>query len=1375
MKNNKHEDYKLIYSPRTSLNNEKLTEEKLYNELSKSFDPYTVKILKRHFKEHLGVLDRDLFIGILKEHLLTWYPDLPNREDVLIRLLIRLFNEIDLDSDHYLTWDEFSNYIIHVTNSKKIEYSVYNLQQYLLSKDSFEFLDNKNKRYMENKNDNDYISNVINYCFYINKLKSIGLCHEGSNKIIFYNIITLKKFGFFIDLLLTQNEIDKYEINELEQKTEERLREQEEKIEKLLIKKKDVIKMRNEIRKSSISNKNEKITTNSVEKEKDNYEPIKLQKRVMHIINTCFVDDYDVLFISTTNNKISAWKFDNKFNCFNNINVITSNESEFIFQKEEIKIPIFSTELPQYTMCFDSSTNHLYTGQKDGKILKWEMTSLKPVDILDIEKDKQIIAKNQINLPNINKFQKTLETNSNINDENNNELNKKNILIQDKKRESVSCLLLLKGLRLLCSAYFTGNLILWDTITKKPKKIFNDQKTGIYHVIFDSKKNYLYTCGFEHDIFVYDPYSNANAAYKLKGHNGSVNSISLNSNLNELVSIDILGTIKIWDTNKFVCFQTININEKILLEQNNVKREDQLFELFSSNKKKNLTSNIYIQALPFVNKILVYGDRLILYEKGETSNPLLTDSCMILGCIYNKILNNIITFSSKSVKFWNIFNGKLEKVYNDLVIISEITSYAVDDEFKRFYLGDSGGKIKSFYLSSGEFLKEFESHKDEISFIFSLRKYNFLITSSKDLCIKIHKLNDLNNNNSVLNEFYPCREDGSPFQDKNLLNNISVNKEKGLLLISLTNGWIVDYNLENFRFLLNLNPNYSESIRNSIISNVLDIKEFGIILVTLENGEKYFLLNEYNKFFDQYNIYKFGNFLEDNNNFNQENNKNNDNNKKNIVICSVYCHEEYKLFTGDHFGFISCYDLSVFKNLFSQNYNKNEIFNILKNININLIYRKQTHKESVTSIDIPFGLKPKILLSISTDRTVHLINYYTGEYIDALRVISIKYEAFPVAIKYYKKNPFVSKDNTLIDKEKYKEEKEEEKQINNYIKKYYENKLTKEDKKPENVLYRYFLEQNKKPIKPKISYDNDKDNNDIDAVSYAYDLINYEIKTKFNNTILYGQKLFPYCSTAWKYNLDVSNLIKDGNTDLEKIKKKIKNVENEIRESEKYFEKISINDKNYLPKYMKNLKQEDKEQINEIIFNKINTFNLAVTRKNTIKNEIQSILLKSEKKKNPNISIMISNEQNNFQKNNIYTENNLKSANEKKFNYNKLPVLKNKKSIKSIEVIKKNNKNYFSEKKRKEDKNKLTISQNENQKNLKVNKYNKILERNKYRVINLSKDYNDKRFLGFKNEFNEKYNEFKIPFDLLLKRNKNDTKLVNKLSFNNNNNITKEE
>ena len=1392
MNNVKHEDYKLVYSPRTTLYNQRVVEEKLYNELSKSFDPYTVKILKRHFKEHFGLLDKELFIGILKEHLLTWYPELPNREEILIRLLIKLFNKIDLNSDHVLSWDEFSNYIIHVTNSKKLEYSVYNLQQYLLSKDSFEFFENKNKGFMQNKNDPNYVSGNVSYCFYINKLRCIGILYEGTNKIVFYDTFTTEKYGFIIDLFLTQNEIDKYEINELEEKTEERLREQEEKIEKLLNKFGDIKKIdtKNDTKNdTSVNNKtikSEKESNNNSNNNKK-FEFNSKNRRKMHIINTCFADDYDLLFISTTNNKISSWRFDNKFNCFNNVNLISSNELDFSFQKDEIKIPIFSTLLPQYTMCFDNSTNNLYSGQKDGKILKWEMTSIKPVEILDIEKDKQPLSKSKISLPLIlSKFSKSTETTIynnnplNSNDDNNNELNKKLKINQEKKRESVSCLLILEGLRLLCSAYFTGQLVLWDTISKKPKKRYNDQQTGIYQVVFDTKRNYLYTCGFEHDIFVYDPYSNNKAIYKLKGHNGSVNSISLNPKINELVSIDILGTIKIWDTSKLICFQTININERILLEQNGVRKEEELFELFSSNKKKTLSSNIYIEALPYINKLLVYGEKFALYEKGDTTDPLLTDTFMVLGCSYNKMLNNIITFSNRSVKFWNILTGKLEKVYNDLVIISEITAYCIDEEFKIFYLGDSNGKTKSYYLSSGEYLKDYEQHKEEISYIFSTKKYNYVITCSKDLCIKIHKETEFNI--VVVNEFYPTGLNNSPFLEKNLLKKVSLDEKKSLLLVSLTNGWIINYDIDHFKFLFNLNPSYSESIRSIRISNVLDILEFDIIFIAFENGDKSFLLKESSKYFDQYNMYRFGNFIKDQN----------DENDNDIVVCSAYCHEEHKLFTGDHLGFINCYDLSCFKNVFDKNYNKDEIEKILKkDININKIYQYQAHKESITFIDLPFGLKPKILFSVSTDRTVQILDYYTGKNIDSLRVISIKFDPIPVAIKYFKQNPFILKKNNdsneenekLSNTELLKKELKETREINDYIRKYYENNLSKDDKPPKNVVYRYFIEQNNKPKKPKIKYDVKELNGEIDAIGYAYDLINYEVKSKFIHN-MNNQKLLPYRSTNWNYEIDVNNMINDGYNDMHKIREKIKNIEDEIKETEKYFEKLSINNKNYLPEYIKNLKQDEKDQINEIIYNKINTFNLAVTKKNTIKKEIQNILSISEKNSNPNIKININNTENNIGnfKTNNSTKSDLNSPRINKLkklnNSNVLPNIKANKNIK-IKIIE-NNIEHPQNNSKNTNENKIKRASLKKSDNINYIRYLNNNDPNKYRIIkgneiktiNLSKDYIDKRFIGFKNEFDEKYNEFKKPFELLLKKNSNYSKLFNKYSFNiiNNNN-----
>lgn len=52
------------------------------------------------------------FILVVKEHLLSWQIDISNREQKLIRCLMQLFYEIDLNGNGILEWDEFTNFII---------------------------------------------------------------------------------------------------------------------------------------------------------------------------------------------------------------------------------------------------------------------------------------------------------------------------------------------------------------------------------------------------------------------------------------------------------------------------------------------------------------------------------------------------------------------------------------------------------------------------------------------------------------------------------------------------------------------------------------------------------------------------------------------------------------------------------------------------------------------------------------------------------------------------------------------------------------------------------------------------------------------------------------------------------------------------------------------------------------------------------------------------------------------------------------------------------------------------------------------------------------------------------------------------------------
>ena len=63
----KNEKYRLIYNPKKSISNMREREEKLFNDLGIGFEPATIEIMKKHFKERLGVLNKVTFISIIKK------------------------------------------------------------------------------------------------------------------------------------------------------------------------------------------------------------------------------------------------------------------------------------------------------------------------------------------------------------------------------------------------------------------------------------------------------------------------------------------------------------------------------------------------------------------------------------------------------------------------------------------------------------------------------------------------------------------------------------------------------------------------------------------------------------------------------------------------------------------------------------------------------------------------------------------------------------------------------------------------------------------------------------------------------------------------------------------------------------------------------------------------------------------------------------------------------------------------------------------------------------------------------------------------------------------------------------------------------------
>ena len=1055
--NEKDKDYKnfeLLYSPRTNYAKELEYEQQLYNDLTLNFDPITIKIIKKHFKERLGSLKKIEFVTILKNHLLSWHPELPNREIVLIKLLSRLFSEIDLNDNGDLEWAEFTNYIIHNSNGINKQSSsnnpAYRLRFYYPTKIKLEL---------------DDIKSQISLAYYIEKYNLLAVVQEGRSQIYFYNCKNFEKLKSYIDLSDIQKEIDDLEIQDLDIRAEENTKKEIMEREEKLKKQKSMMKTTfnknmkegfigyktryKKFKKPTMTAENFYNTTTTNEttthqnytktntlktprkayrnnyyyktnnnfsrqtstvlpnidqqKRKEEKTPEKVRQEIDRIkqepfisvvnkklttVAMVFINEFDVLLISTTNNKICAWQYSN--NDFKNVNT----NHDFRIEKNYFSCSILSSDSPQNTLTWDPILRNLYTGQADGKILKWNLAKAKPLEKEELDYEKAKIKKGE----ELQK-RKVFEPETVMLEKKFNQIKKHvdpvklpgkdlSVLNEKKKRNSVSCTLLLGKLQLLAASYYNGNIILWDTLLKEFRKFYFDQETGVYAMTYDSQKNYLITAGFNHDIYIYDPYIDNNCIYKLTGHNGSLNSIVSIEKESEIISLDILGNIKIWDSSYLLNFQTVNLNETM-----ETKKPTENF------KNKKLSSNLKLLYISKIKKILVYGNKNIIFETDKAQNPNLADDQIILACFFDKISKSIISFCLRKIKMWNIFTGKLKKVYED-PMNNEITALAIDVNMKRAFLGDNTGHIKNFNMKNGKLLKELESHSVEINILAHSLLLNIVVSCSIDNIIKIH-------DDSELTESEVKKE---LFIQNGQVKCIAICEKYSRLAIGLSTGLIKFYDIEHYRYDSDLQTDeaHKENL-NDEVTCLAPLQETDILFAAYVSGDCKFMIIPPSqlKFEIISTFYNSHLDLKDNKVYSIP------------VLCCDYDIERKLMFTGDQVGYIKCYSiLSIFDfyerggaktfKKFKRSMTKKDLKFHSDGITIQLLWSIEGHKESIKHI-YHVDIEPKIVISTSNDLHIKIFSADTGEYKDELKQISVKYKPIPIGIKYSVNDPFKSR------------------------------------------------------------------------------------------------------------------------------------------------------------------------------------------------------------------------------------------------------------------------------------------------------------------------------------------------------------------------------
>ena len=980
--------FEYIYSPRTTFIKEQEKEDILYNDIGVSFDPVVIKIIKSFFKERLGELTEFEFIKVVKNNLHSWHPELPDRIRTLCNLLIKLFYDIDLNDNKTIEWEEFSNYIIHSGENIFHNKLGYQLKYYAPMKQTIEKCE---------------FSDLISYAFYINKLNLVGIVYEGRSQIIFFDGSNFKNTGIIIDIKETQKKINKLEISMLAKKAEE-----------VLIKKEEEKKLKNQVHNELLKKKglrqsllnNMLLAQNTQQGNKTEKKPNPNMPQVqtdaqnntfenrglinkdfykkLTVLNTCFIDEYNLLFVSSFNNIISAWKFNEI--AFKNINYIDEADNSIIIRNSIIySCPLLSTDLPQSAMDWDPMQKKLYSGQSDGKIFIWDIFTSKGKEdgVLDFLKaQKKHDGENGQNDNSHSKEKKFQEK----------EDSKTSKKIS---REGVSCIKVLGKMQMLAAGYLNGCVLIWDLMLRDYRKFYTDQKMAIYQIAFDEIKKLIFTCGFSHDIHVYDPYIDGFSINKLEGHNYAVNSIGCNENIEEIVSIDIFGNIKIWDLSNYYNYQTLNVNEAI----NNNKE-------YNLNKKK-LSSHQKMILLTKENKIFTYGERVMLYSKESSSLPDLCDSQSVLGCFYRERKYQFVTVCLKKVKVWNIFNGKILRIYEDVLSNqnAEITSFVCDKFTKKLYIGESTGIISCIDINVGKIIVNYEKHDSEIMSLKYDDKNYILISLSYDGEIKIHKEIDLTKIHvlkSLVLDFFKVKLIN--FSEE--FSRVIIGSEQGELRF-----FDVDYlRLDSFNELF-----YKGKIltkKQDILSSIFVFDELPLILVSYDSGNNRFITIPPNK--PNYHIiYEFKNFNEK------------DGKQYLIKILSCcYDKKNQKLFTSDFFGVVDCYSLKNFFDIIKSD-NKEitmemieEIEKVEKEKNLmEMLFTVEAHKGTIREIILP-NINPSIIITTGNDSRVKLFNADNGKYIDQLSQQNEKNKEYPLGIKYYLTDPFVSKipdDNKQIE------------------------------------------------------------------------------------------------------------------------------------------------------------------------------------------------------------------------------------------------------------------------------------------------------------------------------------------------------------------------
>ena len=96
--------------------------------------------------------------------------------------------------------------------------------------------------------------------------------------------------------------------------------------------------------------------------------------------------------------------------------------------------------------------------------------------------------------------------------------------------------------------------MLWDMHTGQHKKTLKGHSKGVRSLAYSPGSRFLFSAGFDYDALVWNPYVEQIITH-LYGHSASLCNVEVIPNTTQIITADITGVFKVWDSRSWECMQ----------------------------------------------------------------------------------------------------------------------------------------------------------------------------------------------------------------------------------------------------------------------------------------------------------------------------------------------------------------------------------------------------------------------------------------------------------------------------------------------------------------------------------------------------------------------------------------------------------------------------------------------------------------------------------------------------------------------------------------------------------------------------------------------------------------------------------------------------